>query len=75
MKMAIKALAACVAALFASSAVASCIVSGSTDRSAEVTSAPVLIDSGLNTHAAPEVRLDGFNLRTDEPTGMILTVR
>lgn len=55
-------------------AAASCIVSGSTDRSAQVVTTKES-NSGLNTFAAPEVRLDGLNLRSDEFVGMKVIIR
>ena len=55
-------------------AAASCIVSGSTDRSAQVETI-MASNSGLNTFAAPEVRIDGLNLRSDEFVGMRIIFR
>ena len=53
-------------------ATASCVVSGSTDRDASIEIGPVAINSELDTRPAPEVRLDGLNLRTDEPSGLLI---
>ena len=55
-------------------ATTSCIVSGSTDRDASSEIGPVAINSELDTRPAPEVRLDGLNLRTDEPSGLIIQI-
>ena len=69
--------AAALAALMAQVAVAatgtSCIVSGSIERSAQVV-ATKESNSGLNTFAAPEVRLDGLNLRSDDPAGFTIVI-
>ena len=51
----------------------SCIVSGSTERSAQVVTTKAS-KSGLNTFAAPEVRLDGLNLRSDDIVGMTIII-
>ena len=53
-------------------ATARCEVSGSTDRDASIEIGPVAINSELDTRPAPEVRLDGLNLRTDEPSGLLI---
>ena len=50
---------------------ASCIVSGSTDRSAQVEMTQTS-NSGVNTFAAPEVCLCGLNLRSDDSVGMLI---
>ena len=55
-------------------ATTSCIVSGTTDRDASSEIGPVAINSELDTRPAPEVRLDGLNLRTDEPSGLIIQI-
>ena len=56
------------------SAATSCIVSGSTDRDASAEIGPIAINSELDTRPAPEVQLDGLNLRTDGFKGFILQI-
>lgn len=57
------------------SAANSCIVSGSTERTAVVACTAVTINSELDTRPAPEVRLDELNLRTDEMRGLIISFK
>ena len=52
----------------------SCIVSGSIERSAQVVTTKAS-NSGLNTFAAPEVRLDGLNLRSDACAGLTIVIK
>lgn len=52
----------------------SCIVSGSVDRSAQFETTQANC-SDINTFAAPEIRIDGLNLRSDEVHGVFLIVR
>lgn len=69
--------AAAMSALMVQVAVAagtSCIVSGSIERSAQVVTTKAS-NSGLNTFAAPEVRLDGLNLRSDGFVGMRVIIK
>lgn len=64
--------------MFASTADAaanSCIVSGITERTSVIACTAVAINSDLDTRPAPEVRLDGLNLRTDEVHGFVLLVK
>ena len=60
--------------LTADAAANSCIVSGSTERTAVVACTAVGINSELDTRPAPEIRIDGLNLRTDEVRGFVLVV-
>lgn len=53
----------------------SCIVSGSAERSAATACAAVPINSELDTRPAPEVRLDGLNLRTDEAGALVIIIK
>ena len=67
--------AAVTLALTADAAANSCIVSGSTERTAIVSCTAVAINSELDTRSAPEVRLDGLNLRTDARQGFIISFK
>jgi hypothetical protein len=62
-------------ALGANAVAASCIVSGSTNRTEVVASMAVTINSELDTRPAPEVRLDNLKLRTDDVHGIVITFR
>ncbi|MBQ2631822.1 MAG: hypothetical protein IJG13_19265 [Kiritimatiellae bacterium] len=62
-------------AIAADAAANSCIVSGSTNRTALVTSIAIAINSELDTRPPPQVRLDRLNLRTDAVHGYIITFR
>ena len=62
-------------ALTADAAVNSCIVSGSTERTAVVACTAVAINSELDSRPAPEVRLDELNLRTDEVRGLVISFK
>lgn len=61
--------------LTADAATKSCIVSGSTERAATAVGAAVTINSEFDSRLAPEVRLDGLNLRTDEARGLIIIIQ
>ena len=64
--------------MFASTADAaanSCIVSGSTERTAVVACTAVAINSEFDSRPAPEVRLDELNLRTDEVRGLVISFK
>ena len=66
--------AAVTLALTADSAANSCIVSGSTERTAVVACSAVAINSEFDSSPAPEVRLVGLNMRTDEVCGFVFVV-
>lgn len=51
-----------------------CIVSGSIERAAQV-AVTQTSNSGLNTFASPEVRLDGLNLRSDARAGLTIVIK
>ena len=61
--------------LTADAAANSCIVSGSTERTAVVACTAVAINSELDSRPAPEVRLDELNLRTDEVRGLVISFK
>ena len=67
--------AAVTLALTADAAANSCIVSGSTERTAVVACTAVAINSELDSRPAPEVRLDELNLRTDEVRGLVISFK
>ena len=52
----------------------SCIVSGSIERLAQVVTTKAS-NSGLNTFASQEVRLDGLNLRSDARAGLTIVIK
>ena len=67
--------AATTLALTVDAAANSCIVSGSTERTAVVACTAVAINSELDSRPAPEVRLDELNLRTDEVRGLVISFK
>ena len=52
----------------------SCIVSGTVDRSAQFETTQTNC-TDINTFAAPEIRIDGLNLRSDEVHGALIIFR